>query len=102
MGLLVSRVLAVDLGGLFEGRYPRADRAAGTDVSAVRVHEPIYKDMQRFMPGGVFLCNGKVHALQGSLDRHNGTPDYFVDVYRNKSNTKRCKFLQQNCGLCRV
>ena len=71
------------------------------EVSALTVkdHKPVYKDMRRFMPGGVFLCNGKVHTLQSSLGRHNGTPDYFVDVDGNKSNAKRCKFLQQNCGL---
>ena len=71
------------------------------EVSSLTVkdHKPIYKDRQRFMPGGVYLFNGRVHTLRSSLGRHNGTPDYFVDVNGNKSNAKRCKFLQQNCGL---
>lgn len=42
------------------------------EVSALTVkdHQPVYMDMRRFMPGGVFLFNGKVHTLQRSHGRY--------------------------------
>lgn len=71
------------------------------EVAALTVkdHKPVYKDMQRFMPGGVFLFEGKLHTLQGSQGRHNGVPDYYISTDGSRSNAKRCIFLRQNCGL---
>ena len=52
------------------------------EVSALTVkdHQPVYKDMRRFMPGGVFLFNGKVHTLQRSHGRYKGMPFYYIDT----------------------
>ena len=71
------------------------------EVSALTVkgHKPIYKEIQRFMPGGVFLFNGKVHTLQGSQGRYKGMPKYYIGADGEKNHAKRCIFLQQNCGL---
>ena len=71
------------------------------EVSSLTVkdHQPIYKDMQRFMPGGVFLCNGKVHTLLGSQGRYKGMPYYYIGTDGSRNNATRCIFLQQNCGL---
>ena len=71
------------------------------EVSALTVkgHKPIYKEIQRFMPGGVFLFNGKVHTLQGSQGRYKGMPKYYIGTDGEKNHAKRCIFLQQNCGL---
>ena len=71
------------------------------EVSALTVkdHQPVYKDMRRFMPGGVFLFNGKVHTLQRSHGRYKGMPFYYIDTDGSKNHAKGCIFLQQNCGL---
>ena len=71
------------------------------EVSALTVkdHQPVYKDMRRFMPGGVFLFNGKVHTLQRSHGRYKGMPFYYIDTDGSKNHAKGCIFLQQNCGM---
>ena len=71
------------------------------EVSALTVkeHKPAYKDMRRSMPGGVFLCNGKLHTLQGSTGRYKGMPYYYIDTDGSRSHAQECIFLQRNCGL---
>ena len=65
----------------------------------VKAHKATYKDMQRPMPGSVFLFNGKIHSLLGSKGRNNGMPNYYMGTDGSRSNAKRCIFLHQNNGL---
>lgn len=79
--------------------FRRSHTQQEISLLTVKEHKPTYKDMQRPMPGSVFLFNEKIHTLQGSNGRHGGIPDYFIGTDGSKSNAKRCIFLLQNSGL---
>ena len=65
-------------------------------------HKPTYKEMNRPMPGSVFVCEGKVAVMQRSQGRNNGFPNYYFDAEGNRYNANKCKFIQNNKGICFV
>lgn len=62
-------------------------------------HPARYKDMQRPMPGSVFVCGNSIAVMQRSEGRHNGTPDYYHDTSGNRYRATKCKFTQNNTGI---
>ncbi len=62
-------------------------------------HSARYKDMQRPMPGSIFVRENNVAILHHSQGRANGQPDYFFDTDGNRHRANKCKFLQQNSGI---
>lgn len=63
-------------------------------------HSAKYKDMQRPMPGSVFICGDTIATMCRSKGRHNGVPDYYHDTDGNRYRATKCKFIQQNTGIC--
>ena len=66
---------------------------------AVKPHPAQYKDLHRFMPGGIFAHNGEFFVLKGSEGRHNGRPDCYVDTDDTKHLYSKCTNIKSNSGL---
>lgn len=62
-------------------------------------HPARYKDMQRPMPGSLFICGESIVVMQRSQGRHGGVPDYYYDTDGNRYRATKCKFIQNNTGI---
>lgn len=65
----------------------------------VKEHNPIYKRMDRWMPGSIVNFDGIIDVLQRSDGLHNGVVDYYISVNRVKSSHKKSNILAGNSGL---
>lgn len=66
----------------------------------IKPHKPAYKDINRVMPGSLFMDNkGNIFTLLHSEGKHNGVTDYFVDMQGIKHLAKKCILLQKNQGI---
>ena len=65
----------------------------------VKPHKPAYKDMDRTMPGSIFIYEGKPFVMQSSTGRYKGNPNYFITTDGEKFGAKFCLFIKRNKGL---
>lgn len=66
----------------------------------VKEHKPIYKDINRVMPGAKVECGGKIFTLQKTDGKHKGIPDYYVAAEDGcKYRYKECKVIKKNEGI---
>ena len=75
-----------------------------TDNLTVEKHPPIYKQMDRIMPGALMLVDNKYYkVLKGSTGRYKtksgSVPQYYNFMDGSKSTPKHCKLLLQNSGI---
>ena len=74
------------------------------DILTVEKHPPIYKQMDRIMPGALMLVDNKYYkVLKGSQGRTKtkscSKPDYYKFIDGSKFTPKHCKLLLQNSGI---
>ena len=62
-------------------------------------HPARYKDMQRPMPGSVFMCGNSIATMQKSHGKRNGKTNYYFDTSGNRYLASKCKFIRNNTGI---
>lgn len=62
-------------------------------------HPARYKDMNRPLPGSIFVCGNKIAVMKSSHGRSNGHPDYFFDTNGERYRATKCNFIQHNTGI---
>lgn len=65
----------------------------------VKEHPARYKDLNRPMPGSIFICGSTIATMQRSEGRHNGVPDYYHDTRGKRYRAIKCIFIQSNVGI---
>lgn len=65
----------------------------------VKPHKPIYKRMDRLMPGSIYLYYGCRYVLKGTSGLHNGIPQYCISLDGSKHPYRQCIFVKRNAGL---
>lgn len=65
----------------------------------VKEHNPVYKRMDRWMPGSIVNFDGVIDVLQRSDGLHNGAVDYYISANKVKSRNKKSNILAGNSGL---
>lgn len=78
-----------------------SDKYAEQVISKLVVldHSARYKDMNRPLPGSIFVCGNKIAVMMRSDGRHNNTPDYYLDTGGNRYRATKCKFIHHNTGI---
>ena len=78
-----------------------SDKYAEQIISKLVVleHPARYKNMNRPLPGSIFVCGKKIAVMMCSNGRHNNTPDYYLDTSGNRYRTTKCNFIQHNAGI---
>lgn len=73
----------------------------GGDVTnlTVKEHKPIYKRLNRWMPGSIVDFNGIADVLQRSDGFQKGHVDYYISVNGIKTRYKMSNILSKNNGL---
>lgn len=65
----------------------------------VKPHKPIYKRLDRILPGAMFSTPSGVRVLNGTNGFHNGRVDYYVFENNIKYSPNRCKVIKHNKGI---
>lgn len=65
----------------------------------VKPHKPIYKRLDRILPGAMFSTPSGVRVLNGTNGFHNGRVDYYVFENNIKYSPNRCKIIKHNKGI---
>ena len=66
---------------------------------AVEPHPPVNKDVNRALPGSLFIHKGRVFVLASTRGKTKGQPNYYVDVFDVRHYAKECIVIQNNTGL---
>lgn len=70
-----------------------------TDNLTVQKHLPIYKRLNRIMPGAIFSTPNGLSVLHGSSGLYKGQPQYYKFENNERYTPKKCALISKNTGL---
>ena len=76
-----------------------AEYTGPTDCLTVKPHKPVYKRLNRIMPGAVFRTGGAYKVSVSSTGLYKGQPNYYIFADDMRSTPRNCTNVLQNTGL---
>lgn len=95
-----GKTVATNRRKAFEQKAPSLSEYAGsTDCLTVKPHKPIYKRLDRIMPGAIFSTAGAYKVSVASQGSYNGLPQYYIFADGERATPRKCTIMLQNTGL---
>lgn len=98
--LLDGKPVATNRHKATEQKTPSLEEYTGAkDNLTVKPHHPIYKNMNRTLPGALISANGKLKTLAASTGVYKGNPAYYHFADGSQARFHQCTKIQNNKGL---